>query len=295
MQFISSIDFKMKTIIILFIFHNFFPICDSGSLPSSQQAEQILITTLLNGYNKNIRPDTQVFIEMKANIQQIVNIDEKQQIMTSSFFISQGWIDLRLSWTPNVTNENISVIMLPVKSIWIPDTMILNSADTNSYLSVTDYSYASINYSGEVYLILPALTIKTRCMMNAQKFPFDKQMCSINLTSWSQGTNRITYSDNGSYTMDTSEYIEHALWELERTDIVVIEAGDRAWFEETDSDVISIQLYLTRKPLFFLMNGIFACFILNCVTLISYVLPYATQISLSKFFFCFTLNTRSLL
>ena len=268
--------------------HHFCPICDSGSLPSTQQAEQILITTLLNGYNKNIRPDTQVFVEMNANIQQIVTIDEKQQIMTSSFFISQVWIDSRLSWTPNVTNGNISVIMLPVKSIWIPDTMILNSADTTSYLPVTDYSYASIQYSGEVFMILPALTVKTRCMMNSQKFPFDKQMCSINLTSWSQGNNRITYSDNGSYTLDTSEYIEHALWKLERTDTIIIEAGDRAWFEETYNDVISIQLYLRRKPLFFLMNGIFACLILNCVTLISYVLPYATQISLSKFFLNFT-------
>ena len=278
----------MKILVVLLtLLPNIFPVCDGGSLPPSQQSEQTLISTLLNGYNKNIRPDSQVIIEISANIQQIVTIDEKQQIMTSSFFLSQEWNDPRLTWTPNSTNDNTTVVMIPVKSLWIPDTMVVNSADANGYLPVTDYSYASIQYDGEVYMILPALTVKTRCNLNAQKFPFDKQMCSINLTSWSQGTNRIAYVENTSFLIDTSEYIEHALWELEKTNIVVIQAGDRAFFESTYNDVISLQLYLARKPLFFMMNGIFACLILNCVTLISYLLPYATQISLSEFFFFF--------
>ena len=122
---------------------------------------------------------------MTASIKQVVSIDEKQQIMTSSLFISQTWYDDRLSWTPNASN-NIEVVMLPVKSLWIPDTMVLNSADANAYLTVSDYSFASVDYDGLVYMILPALTIRTRSHFFVRKFPFDKQICSINLTSWSQ-------------------------------------------------------------------------------------------------------------
>jgi hypothetical protein len=258
-----------------------FYFCDCGNLSASQLVEQTLITTLLTGYNKIIRPDDQVSIDITASIQQIVGIDEKQQIMTSSSFISQTWYDDRLSWTPSTSN-NIDVILLPIKSLWIPDTMILNSADATGYLTVSDYSLASVYFTGQVYMILPALTVRTRCNMFVQNFPFDKQVCSINITSWSQGSNRILYTENSSSVIDISQYSEHPLWKLYRTDMTVTEAADRAPFENTYNDVISIQLYIQRKPSFFIMNGIFACLILNCVTLLSFVLPYASQINLCK-------------
>ena len=172
--------------------------------------------------------------------------------------------------------------MLPVKSLWIPDTMILNSGDARGYLTVSDYSLASLSYTGQVYMILPALTVKTRCDLFVQYFPFDIQICTINLTSWSQGSNRILYTENSSSVIDISEYSQHPLWKLTGTDMVVIQTADRAPFEDTYNDVISIQFYLQRKPLFFMMNGIFACLILNCVTLLSYALSFGSQIGLCK-------------
>ncbi|CAF3381827.1 unnamed protein product [Rotaria socialis] len=252
---------------------------DCGTLPAAQQAEQTLITSLLNAYNKNIRPEEQVSVSITAALKQILTLDEKQQIMTSSSYISQTWNDDRLSWTPSSSN-NIEVVMLPVKSLWIPDTMILNSGDTSGYLTVSDYSLASVLYTGKVNVILPTLAIKTRCNLYVRKFPFDQQLCTINLTSWSQGANRVIYIENSSEVLDLTEYSEHPLWKLTGTDVILIEAGDRAPFESTYNDVISIQLYLERKPLYFMMNGIFACLVLNCVTLLSYYIPFGTQIGL---------------
>ncbi|CAF0885550.1 unnamed protein product [Rotaria sordida] len=273
-----------------------FYFCNCGSLPTSRQPEQDLITALLSGYNRNIRPYDQVSVDITASLQQIVAIDEKQQIMTSSSFISQTWFDERLSW--NTSNYSITVVMLPVKSLWIPDTMILNSADASGYLTVSDYSLASVYYTGQVYMILPALTVRTRCNLFVRKFPFDKQMCSINLTAWSQGSNRILYTENNSLVIDISGYNEHPLWKLDGTDMIVMQAEDRAPFEDTYNAIISIQLYLQRKPLFFMMNGIFACFILNCVTLLSYSLPFASQIGLCMICFMtysvYSLNFSSL-
>ncbi|CAF3547015.1 unnamed protein product [Rotaria sp. Silwood1] len=263
------------SIVICYLFY----FCNCGTLPASQIAEKTLVTTLLNGYDKTIRPNDQVSVDITAALQQIVSIDEKQQIMTSSSFISQTWLDERLSWAPNASS-NIEVLMLPAKSLWIPDTMILNSADTSGYLTVSEYNLASIDFRGQVYLILPALTIKTRCNFFVQQFPFDKQMCSINLTSWSQGSNRIIYTENASLVIDISGYSEHPLWKLKGTDLIVIHASDRVPFENTYNDVISIQLYLQRKPTFFILNGIFACLILNCVTLLSFTLPFGSQIGL---------------
>ncbi|UJR12014.1 hypothetical protein I4U23_016192 [Adineta vaga] len=263
----------------IIFFCSLFYLCDCGTLPAGQLTEQTLIANLLSGYNKNIRPDTQVYVDITATLQQIVSLDEKQQIMTSSSFISQAWADDRLSWIPSAYN-NISVVMLPVQSIWIPDTMILNSADSSGYLTINTYSLASIYYTGDVYMILPALAIKTRCSLFIQEFPFDNQMCSINLTSWSQGSNRILYTENASSVIDISQYIQHPLWKLKDVSMAVIQTSDRAPFDETYNDVIAIQLFLQRKPLFYIMNGIFTCLILNCVTLLAFTLPFGSQIGL---------------
>ncbi|CAF1367815.1 unnamed protein product [Adineta steineri] len=270
----------IKSLAFVILLNYLFYFCDCGTLPATQIAEQTLITTLLTGYNKNIRPNTTVSVDITAQLQQIVAIDEKQQVMTTTSFISQTWFDDRLSWTPNSSNDNIKVVMLPVTSLWIPDTMILNSADSSGYLTVNTYSLASVNYSGQVYMILPALTVKTRCNFNVRYFPFDKQLCGISLTSWSQGSGRIAYTEDKDAVIDTSEYTEHPLWALNGTDLVVIQAEDRTPFEDTSNDVISIQLYLQRKPLYFIMNGIFACWVLNSVTLLSYSLPFGSQIGL---------------
>ncbi|CAF3327488.1 unnamed protein product [Rotaria sp. Silwood2] len=256
--------------------------CNCGTLPYSQLAEASIITTLLKGYNKNVRPANQVSVYITASLQQIVSIDEKQQIMTSSSFITQFWQDNRLSWTPNSSNYTIEVVMLPVKSIWTPDTFIINSADASGYLTVSDYSFASVYYTGDVCLMLPALTVRTRCNFNVRKFPFDKQMCSINLTSWSHGANKIKYAENRILIIDISKYSEHPLWKLYKTDLDVLQAEDTIPFEDTYNTIISIQLYLQRKPLFFMFNGIFACLILNCVTLLSFALPFGSQIGLCK-------------
>ena len=269
--------------LVFFIITGYFLLigCSAGTLPASQQAEQTLMTSLLTNYNKNIRPDDIVYVWMTASIQQIISIDDKQQVMTSSLFITQIWQDERLSWTLS-SNNTIEFLMFQVKSIWIPDTFILNSADSTGYLTVNDYSYVSVNSYGLVGMVLPALTVKTRCNILAQKFPFDQQVCSINLTSWAPGLNRIAYDEEKNTVIDISQYSEHPLWELKNADIVIYHAEDRAPLEETDNTVFSIQLTIRRKALYFIMNGIFACLVLNCVTLLAYTLSFGTQVGLCK-------------
>lgn len=277
MNFSCSI---VLTIVLLLCYH-------CVLLPPTQQAEQTLIAALLSDYNKDIRPTDQVSVEITAALQQIVSLDEKQQIMTSSSFISQKWLDERLSWTPNSTNNYLTVVMLPVSELWTPDLMIVNSADADGYLTVSDFSLASINNHGQVYMLLPALVVKTRCPLFLQKFPFDRQVCTINLTTWGQGANRIALTKKNDAVVDTSQYNEHPIWQLNGTSMAEVHSSDRSPFEDTYNSIISVELYLKRKPLFFMMNGIFACLILNCVTLVSYALPFGSQIGLCEYHLVF--------
>ncbi|CAF4938799.1 unnamed protein product, partial [Rotaria sp. Silwood2] len=56
---------------------------------------------------------------------------------------------------------------------------------------------------------------------------------------WSQGSNRITYRENGSVVIvDTNDYTEHPLWKLNGTDMIVIQAEDRTPFEDAEFNII---------------------------------------------------------
>jgi hypothetical protein len=64
-----------------------FELCHGGQLSALQKIEQSLITNLLKGYNKIVRPDATVIGEYIVFLRQIVSVDEKNQIMTSSSYI----------------------------------------------------------------------------------------------------------------------------------------------------------------------------------------------------------------
>ena len=38
------------------------------------------------------------------SMRQIVSLDEKNQLMTSSFYLACQWLDGRLKWTPTASN-----------------------------------------------------------------------------------------------------------------------------------------------------------------------------------------------
>ena len=168
----------------------------SGTLTASMLSEQSLIATLLTGYKKETRPSDDVDISTTISLKQIISIDEKNQIMTSSCYISQQWIDPRLEWDP-VTNNGIETIMTNAKNVWLPDTFVLNTADTDGYLKLnSDFTLVSIHYNGQVYLILPTISLKTRCSFNTRNFPFDNQVCKIIFSSWSQDLSRVQYDES---------------------------------------------------------------------------------------------------
>ena len=84
--------------------------------------------------------------------------------------------------------------------------------------------------------------------------------------------------------LDTDSYIPHSLWRLSDYLVGSINSGDR--YFDTSQNVLTedviISFKLKRQPLYFIINNIFPCLILNFVTLLAFSLPFATQIGLSK-------------
>ena len=248
----------------------------------AQQIEQILINALFKNYTRTIRPDVTVDVAISVQLKQIISLDEKNQMLTTTSFISQTWYDTRLSWDRYNYNDT-EVIMVSLKNIWLPDTMIINTASGDGYLKLNaDFGYCSVFYDGFVNYISPAIALQTRCSLDMSSYPFDFQSCSIRLASWAMGDNKIKYSVNDSV-LDISDYTENSIWDLFSSNIKTSVKGDRSLFEQTQSTEIVIELNLERKPLYYMINSIFPCFILNIVTLVSFFMPLANAMTICKY------------
>ena len=104
--------------------------CESGTIEFNQSIEQSLYNNLTKDYNKAIRPSTVVSVKLQLDLKQIILLDERHQVLTTLNYVSHSSVDSRLSWNPTDFNS-LTQISVPVKTIWIPDLLILNSADSD--------------------------------------------------------------------------------------------------------------------------------------------------------------------
>lgn len=138
---------------MIFLIAVLFSTCLADNLEDklNLEYEKNLTKTLWATYNKNLRPSICVDILIDLVLKQIISVEEKSQIMTTSSFIFLQWNDARLSWDPEDYN-NIASILVQAKSLWLPDIFIPNSVD-NSFLPITDSNMIRLYSTGEVYLV----------------------------------------------------------------------------------------------------------------------------------------------
>lgn len=120
---------------------------DSSKLPVN---EKILTNFLFQNYSKAIRPAQQVEIDVDFTLKQIIEVDEKTQILTTSSYLYLKWIDSRLAWNSSI--NGLDRLPLPGKSVWLPDLFIINGLDSNAFLPVTDSSILWIKPNGSIFL-----------------------------------------------------------------------------------------------------------------------------------------------
>ena len=130
--------------------------------------ETNLTQLILNRYDKTIRPLDKVEINLKISLKQIVDLNERDQIITTSSYFFAEWFDNRLAWNLS-TNNNTYWISIPAKKIWLPDFFVINTADSNGFVQITESSLAYIHYDGLVYLAMSLIGLKTRCSINIYK------------------------------------------------------------------------------------------------------------------------------
>ncbi|XP_067006550.1 acetylcholine receptor subunit alpha-like isoform X1 [Anabrus simplex] len=238
-----------------------------------------LYDDLLSNYNKLVRPVVNVSdaltVKIKLKLSQLIDVNLKNQIMTTNLWVEQSWNDYKLQWDPREYG-GVEMLHVPSEHIWRPDIVLYNNADGN--FEVTLATKATLNYTGRVEWKPPAI-YKSSCEIDVEYFPFDEQTCVMKFGSWTYDGFQVDLrhideekdSNIVEIGVDLSEFYTSVEWDI----LEVPAVRNEKYYTCCDEPYLDITFNITmrRKTLFYTVNLIIPCMGISFLTVLVFYLP----------------------
>ncbi|RZC32373.1 Neur chan LBD domain containing protein, partial [Asbolus verrucosus] len=95
----------------------------------ADEHEARLMRHLMTNYDAAVRPVENSSLPLTVifgiSLHHIIDVDEKNQILTTNCWITQAWIDHHLRWNASEF-AGIKVIRIPYTRVWRPDLILYN-------------------------------------------------------------------------------------------------------------------------------------------------------------------------
>uniref|UniRef100_A0A2C9JM11 Uncharacterized protein n=1 Tax=Biomphalaria glabrata TaxID=6526 RepID=A0A2C9JM11_BIOGL len=156
---------------------------------------------------------------------------------------------------------------MPCDYLWLPDIVLYNSVDNHNkgYMK----SLAMVHSDGTVFWP-PIVRMRSSCKMDITFFPFDDQLCGLNLGSWAYDGFQVDVT-NRSENVDLSNYVDNGEWELLGTKIIR-RVKNYTCCPEPYVDV-TFYIMIRRRVLYYFLNVIIPCMLLSSLSLTGFLLP----------------------
>ncbi|KAL7855119.1 hypothetical protein SRHO_G00173090 [Serrasalmus rhombeus] len=257
---------SIQLVLILYFQHSY--VCTLT--PARAHAEERLLQVLFSRYNKLSRPVANisdvVLVHFGLSIAQLIDVDEKNQMMTTNVWVKQEWSDYKLRWNPE-EYENVTSIRIPSELIWRPDIVLYNNADGD--FAVTHLTKAQLFHDGRIKWKPPAI-YKSSCSIDVTFFPFDQQNCTMKFGSWTYDRAKIDLVSMDS-AVDQMDYWESGEWVIIRA-VGTYNTKKYECCTEIYPD-ITYSFIIRRLPLFYTINLIIPCLLISCLTVLVFYLP----------------------
>ena len=161
--------------------------------------QAVNISYILNsfqiGYDRRVRPNyggIPVTVGVTLYVLSIGELSEKFMDFTFDMYFRQFWMDPRLAFDKQPDLEKLVVGSEYIKLIWVPDTFFVNEKVALFHQATTENQFLRIMHTGDVLRSM-RLTIKATCPMNLANFPFDEQMCTVEVESFGYTMSDLKY------------------------------------------------------------------------------------------------------
>uniref|UniRef100_W5KEM5 5-hydroxytryptamine receptor 3A n=1 Tax=Astyanax mexicanus TaxID=7994 RepID=W5KEM5_ASTMX len=224
------------------------------------------------GYKKGVRPvkdwrdSTMVAIDLM--VYSILNVDEKNQVLTTYVWYRQQWIDEFLVWNPE-DFDDVKKISMPTANVWVPDIVINEFVDVGKS---PDIPYVYVTSDGLVQNYKP-IQVVTACSLNIYNFPFDIQNCSLTFQSWLHTINDINITLMRSpeeVKVDKSVFMNQGEWEL-----LHVLSKYKCFSVDNDDYYAEMKFHVVirRRPLFYTVNLLLPSIFLMVMDIVGFYLP----------------------
>uniref|UniRef100_A0A915CYE9 Uncharacterized protein n=1 Tax=Ditylenchus dipsaci TaxID=166011 RepID=A0A915CYE9_9BILA len=276
------IDILLESVVFAIL--NFGVQLVEGGVLSHKGFEAQLYEDLLYDYNKIPRPvknsSDVLMVDVGASLIRLIDVDEKNQILTTNVWLEMRWTDAKLQWNPEKYG-GIKTLHIPSTDIWLPDFVLYNNAAGDP--DITIFTDALVSHDGRVFWQPPAI-YKSFCSIDVTWFPYDLQNCNMKFGAWSytgfyvdlrqlphekvitskdSDGSDIQFMENG---MDLSFFYRSAEWDL----LSLTSARHSVLYASCcgPEKYVDITYYfvLRRKTLFFTCNLIIPCFLISFLT-----------------------------
>ncbi|XP_059080776.1 neuronal acetylcholine receptor subunit alpha-7-like isoform X4 [Tigriopus californicus] len=246
-----------------------------GTVPQGVRSgpnERRLINDLLEKYNNLERP---VYNESEAlklafglTLQQIIDVDEKNQILTTNIWLNLDWKDVNMVWNKSEYG-NIEDIRMPPQKLWKPDVLMYNSAD--EAFDGTYQTNVVVNSNGSCTYIPPGI-FKSTCKIDITWFPFDDQDCEMKFGSWTyNGFKLELVMNNDEGQGDVSTYVENGEWHL----LGVPGQRNEVFYDCCPEPYLDVTftIKIRRRTLYYFFNLIVPCVLIASMAVLGFTLP----------------------
>lgn len=240
------------------------------SFGDSQTIENVnqLHSTVLSGYNKDIRPANDQSQPVSVNISfELISIRELDEIMEKVSIVGILWMfweDPRISWNPLAYNNTFST-RISNQKVWKPDFILAHPIDMTKAIGFGQNWYpVRYKYDGNA-IWAPGDVMTTTCNIDITYFPFDTQSCEITFIPWGSRISEM-YINVASKEVSRKLFSENGIWELQKATAVT---GLVDNFYPTYIVVIELK----RRPTYVIVNVILPVLFMGLLNVLVFYLP----------------------
>ncbi|XP_064092174.1 neuronal acetylcholine receptor subunit alpha-7-like isoform X42 [Macrobrachium nipponense] len=235
------------------------------------QYERRLLHDLLDNYNNLERPvdnETEpVVVTFGITLQQIIDVDEKNQLLVTNTWLKLEWKDVNLRWNESDYN-GVSDLRIPPYKIWKPDVLMYNSADEG--FDGTYPTKVVVSSNGNCLYIPPGI-FKSTCKIDITWFPFDDQRCKMKFGSWTYSGWQLDLQLQSEDGGDLSDFIKNGEWDLIEVPGVRNVQNYRCCPEPYVD--ITFTIKIRRRTIYYLYNLVLPCVMISSMSLLGFSLP----------------------
>ncbi|MBN3292545.1 5HT3A protein, partial [Polypterus senegalus] len=201
--------------------------------------------------------------------QQLATIRQDEETRSEWQMVSYVvWQNSFISWNPE-DFCGISYISIPLDTIWIPEVYVYENINEDVSVKI---NFLNVAYDGTISQSKPWRIVST-CMLNARKFPFDTQKCSITFGPYVHNIEEVVmrsiFSANELKEITLAHYINRGEWEL--LDIEVLD--ENLTFGKNLFSKVKYTITLQRTSALYIINLIAPAIFLLMVDFGSMFIP----------------------